>query len=761
MLRHVGRTCPTAVVLSGMTCGILASCQEFCGLACNAVLLLLMCSRDRILHCIVGICMGLAAYGMAPGWADQAPGTYTLTGIVDSLQESHGSPRVVVRDITVDGKRRKGKALIGVYDCQSAFHEGARVTCSVVVKKSRRYGNEGEFDYQRYLTTQGVVMLGSIAPGSKVEIDDRNSSGGLKDKLILHLNRYARPEAELIKAMVLGDRSGITYSLRDILNSLGVSHLIAISGLHIGIFMGIGYGVIKCTLRSIPPLALRVDSPFISRLGCVAGAVAFTMFVGPEVTVVRACIMATCCVASLFFLRRSNLVEGLCVAGIAILFFWPLALYSASFQLSFCAVLGIASVLEKSQDAPAWFRWVLITFAAGAFTTPITVYLFGFISVFGFLANLVIVPLFVVLVMPLSIAGVLLHVFFPYLSEQILRLDMLALRVLLDACGLLGRVSPVPTPWIGWVYLSYVGLVLAFWGDMTKWRTPVLAVVSFFLFALPVMKHVTANEMRMKFDFISVGQGDSTLICQDGHAILVDAGPASDGFDAGRLIVAPHILRRGYSSLDAVVVTHVHPDHCGGVPFILNRFPVRQVWINASQAENPYFQEVMRITKEKSIPLKYVCRGDRLHAGKVTMEVLSPRERLDTGTVRLDQNLQSIVLMVSDGETKGLFMGDADMFGELILVHSQMDISADVLKVAHHGGERSCLDPFLDAVRPDIAVICCGSGNRYGDPSDEPLERLKRRGIRVYRTDIHGEIMITFDPEGASVKLFCASADNQ
>jgi competence protein ComEC len=139
---------------------------------------------------------------------------------------------------------------------------------------------------------------------------------------------------------------------------------------------------------------------------------------------------------------------------------------------------------------------------------------------------------------------------------------------------------------------------------------------------------------------------------------------------------------------------------------------------------------------------------------------MGPLAQFDAQKGKLDMNMQSVVVLAGDGGMKGLFMGDADMFGELILAHLQKNINADILKVSHHGGERSCLDPFLDKVRPGIAVISCGLNNIYGDPSPESLIRLNKRGIKIYRTDQHGEIIITSLSPGFNVKSGHPPADN-
>ncbi len=761
MLRHVGRNNPLVLVFAGMCCSIVAMHHDGPGLCFGLFLGAMLITKERIPHALLGVLLGFMAFTMGPGWEDIAEGVYKVSGEVDRTEYAHGMFRVVLGNVDIDGRSVRGKALVTVSETVTGLVKGSRLSLGVRVRQPRRNGNSGEFDYQHYLLSRNIVLTGYAESGSEaLDTGGSDSPPGQREELIRFLNRYSRPEAELVKAIVLGDRSGITHSLRDRFNALGISHLIAISGLHIGITMLLGYGLIFCILRIMPPLALRTDAPLLSRIGAVGAALVYTWFIGPEVTVLRSCIMAVSCAACLISLRKYDLIGGLSLAGILILIIWPEALFSASFQLSFCAVLGIGGLVEKTKGSPPLFTWLLITPAAGVFTLPVAVYLFGFVSCVSLPANCFIVPFFGTVIMPLSILGILIHLICPALSGPVFTLSMKALHILLAMSDLLGSQHPVARPWVSWVYISYTALIIAFWGARSRVRPIVLAVAAAILILLPILKHTIENGGNTKFDFISVGQGDCSLISQGRHAVLIDAGPAYGVFDAGRYIIAPHLLRRGRTSLDVMVITHLHPDHCGGAPFILERFRVGELWLNARQTNNQYFQEVMRITKEKSIPLKYVCRGDRLRVGSMIVDVLNPRNRLIDFDGPVDQNLQSVVLRVHDGLMTGLFMGDADMFGELTLVHTNEDISADILKVAHHGSEKSCLNPFLEVVKPDVAVISCGYRNVYGNPAQGTLQRLRTHGVRVFRTDMHGETLITSGPEGIAVKSVLIPADN-
>jgi competence protein ComEC len=761
MLRHVGREHPLVVVFAGMGSAICLGQGDAYGCGFCLFMLVLLLTGDRAAHALGGIALGALAAIMAPGWSTLADGDHHISGRIQEAFHARGTFRMVVEDVRLDHQRVRGSALVSVYERPPRIVPGDTVSCPLRVKAPRGFGNEGEFDYREHLLGQGIVLAGSVRDGNTLAVTPCGDRAGFRQRLSVALDRRARPEAELFKAMFVGDRSGITDSLRDRFCSLGIVHLIAISGLHIGTAMMAGYVLAFGLLRLLPVVSLRLDTPLVARFAGIAAAVGYTAFVGPATPTLRACIMAVSCGAGLMFMRKPDVLDELALAGIVICTLWPGSPHSASFLLSFSAVLGIVGVLARTATSPPWFRFGAVSVAAGVFTMPILVYLFGFVSLRGFVANVVIVPFFSLVVMPLSLAGMAAFPLWSGLSDLFFSLCMDALQLIVQACDVFGSIHPVKRPWIIWVYLCHTGFILAFWARRSRWRTWALTLIGTALVGLPLAQSHLIAAGPLRFDFISVGQGDCSLVTLGRHAVLVDAGPEHAGFDAGRQVVAPHLLRRGVNALDLMVITHWHPDHSGGALFILERFRVGEVWINSVQEKNPHFQEVIRITKEKSIPVSFVCLGDSSRYGSLTAEVLNPRVRLDSCEGRLDQNLQSIILKLGDKDVKGLFMGDADLFGELALVHLCRDIEAKVLKVAHHGGAKSCLAPFLEAVRPELAVISCGQGNRYGDPSEEALTRLRDHGAVVCRTDLHGEVMIAFPGGERYVKFGRTAADNQ
>ncbi len=387
-------------------------------------------------------------------------------------------------------------------------------------------------------------------------------------------------------------------------------------------------------------------------------------------------------------------------------------------------------------------------------------YVFGFVSPMSIPANLLLVPFFSFVIMPSGLLGLAASFLCESFSTQLFCLCMDGIGVILKSGELFGSLKPVATPWLPWVFLTYAGLITGFFAGRSRTRAILIAVSCILIVSIPIARQASRSVQPMSFDFISVGQGDSTLITRGSYAMLIDAGGSYSGFDTGRFIVGPHLLERGITSLDLVVITHPHPDHIGGIPFILQRFPVGEVWSNVSSYHSAGFQDMIRTTREKSLPLKTVGLGDTYEHGGLRISVLNPQIPLEDRMDSMDQNIHSIVLKVCDETMRGLFMGDADGLGEIRTSRLDGDLSADVLKVAHHGSRRSCLNMLLDRVNPGIAVISCGEKNPYNLPSRDAIKRLENRGIRVYRTDMHGEITITPANMVLGVKSGRVHADN-
>jgi competence protein ComEC len=249
---------------------------------------------------------------------------------------------------------------------------------------------------------------------------------------------------------------------------------------------------------------------------------------------------------------------------------------------------------------------------------------------------------------------------------------------------------------------------------------------------------------RLEMHILDVGQGDAILLRTNGrHWILLDAGPAWRGGDAGRTTVLPYLLRRG-ASLEAFVLSHPHTDHVGGAASVLNAMKPHAYWDAAFAGGSEAYVASLAAAKRQGIEWRRVHPGDSISIDGVSVKFLAPDSAWTVGLK--DPNLASTIAIVSYGMVRFLLVGDAERAEEdWLLAHYGHDLRADVLKVGHHGSSTSSSDGFLEAVRPELAVISVGAANMYGHPSNDVLHAFARVGAEVLRTDEVGTVIVRTD----------------
>ena len=615
------------------------------------------------------------------------------------------------------------------------------------------------FDYPGYLASQGI---GTTMWLPEVElIDEGNGSPAMR--LLYALRRtlaeslarvVAEPQAALGQALLLGMRDGLPDELVEEFRETGTSHLLAISGMHVGILLGIALSAGQWLLGRRRHYYLLAPLVLIW---------AYALLSGMSPSAVRATIMGTVYLAALALGRPRAILPALGLAAAVMVAVHPIVLTSVAFQLSFAAMAGIATIARPLGDrliavmqpgAPnrgganplvgfAAYSTAM-TVAATLATLPLVVYYFGRVPLVGVPSTMLALPALPAVLVShaaAAFAGAIsdwLAVPFgwaAWLTSSYVIAVVDALARLPAASVETGRASPYLAgiccailaaayvlsrrpEWFAWAAQGVKGGTPRLPGSSLKWGVAAALVAAAVVWAVAL----AMPDGRMRVIFADVGQGDATLIVTpNARSVLVDGGP--DRETAARLL--GETLPFWDRSIDAVVLTHPHDDHVRGLVEVIERYDVEHIVHRDMHHDGPAYGEWQRLVAQEGAAEVEAMQGRRFTLDGVLFEVLWPPEELLSGTSS-DLNNASVVLRVSYGETSFLLPADIHSDAEARLVET-MSIDSDVLKVPHHGSRTSSSPAFLDAVSPSAAVISVDAESRYGHPHAEVVDALRAR----------------------------------
>jgi len=558
-------------------------------------------------------------------------------------------------------------------------------------------------------------------------------------------------------ALLIGEKRLMSQSTKDLLQKAGLSHLVAVSGLHFGITVGSLHILFLVLFRV---LALYFRGFRIHRwaaLSTIPCVFAFVVLTGGNPSCVRAGIMFLFFLSSQILNRQTQLLSVLTLSMVVILAYDLQGLFDVSVQLSFAAVFGIVNYTNQrraraSRPSFGRFRTLLdgvmgVTVAASLFTMPLVLYHFHWLSLSGFALNLVATPLMSLMILPALLLGVLSEVMNLSLSGLFVACSELGIDLLLAlahsfrAMDWLGfYVTPPSTMTIvlAWLTLSFIFHLRKPYLWFAHYFRPVC--IGSFVFVLATMAPFTGKS-ELCVHFIPVGQGDAVFLeFPNGQSMLIDSGPSFAHYSAAKSIIGPYIRRRGYTYIDAVVITHSDNDHAGGIADILREFEVGQVYWNL-QTVNGRAERRQELKRSVSL-----VKGDKMNFGKVELQVLHP-DCLGACLTSVSENQRSAVIRLDYGATSMLFTGDIGAESEQkLLQHSTELLDVDVLKVPHHGSRSSSTLRFLQAVSPEFSIIMVGAKNRFGHPHAEVYRNLQTFSSRqVLRTDTNGLVQLVSD----------------
>lgn len=672
------------------------------------------------------------------------------------LIRSGSTKNYPIRNIKCTGKEEKINSL----------REGMHVRLEGMLVLPELPRNPGQFNRRIYESGKKIDFY--LENPTVLEVKEQRS--GVREVVEIWktemMNRcekiYQDEEAGILEAMLFGEKSELSGDIKELYQAAGISHVLVISGLHISLLALAVAGILR---RLGFPMPVWV----ILSVGVLAG---YGILIGQPTTAVRALLMFFVLQGARLLGRSYDLLSALAFAGILMLLDNPDLILDGGCRLSFCAVIGVGwyvseknkifrSIGEKEKrknrgkggkggkgsNAGAileniragWYLWL--------FTLPVMLDTFYQVSVVGLLWNLVAIPLLPVIIASGGLGVVLAgwNIFLGSLAGS----PAYGMLQLYQEIGNISEKLPVgmwtpgqpSKPVIAGYYLVIFLLVLVekqLIKREKRWKIfPGMELCSMLLLLL-LMAHPW--QQREKITFLDVGQGDASLLQSGGQTLLLDGGSTSQK-NVGTYVILPYIKQQGISCLEAVVLTHTDQDHINGVTEVLDEG--KKGWLTVKNLMYPYWMEgteqgkqLKKLAEEAGASCRKIRAGDRLTIGKAEAVVLYPKEQEKIA----EPNAGSLVLFWKWEGVRAMFTGDLPEEKERELLQNLP--ACEILQVGHHGSATSTCREFLEQVQPSLAVISCAMKNRYGHPSPDTVDRLKKTGCEIRYTMKSGAITI-------------------
>ncbi|MGF2617158.1 DNA internalization-related competence protein ComEC/Rec2 [Rossellomorea aquimaris] len=651
--------------------------------------------------------------------------------------EVKGGEPVILR-YTIPDEQQKAMLMERVYT-------GLNCSVSGELKEPGRRRNMNSFDYNEYLNGQRIHWILQVNSLNVDQCSYKRKSlpaklGRWREKGISSIeHKFPEAAAGISAALVFGERDLIGEETLKAYQRLGVIHLLAISGLHVGMLFAAFYYIL---------LRLGIPKEYVQLILLVVLPI-YVLLTGGAPPVIRASGILCAVILSGFFRLKLSALDAVSIVFLIYLLINPYSINNIGFQLSFLVsfslVLSTNRILAAVQQK--WKQVFLVTAVCQICSIPVLLWHFYEFSVIGFVVNSFYVPYFTIVLLPLCLLTFLImmvfeqgaELFFPLLKGAVIISDSVSLH--LNSLPFITYTSGKPPLLLAFLYILAVGYCFVR-SEKAKWPSGFLPMILLlFLHKISIWVNPYGEVMM-----VDVGQGDCLIIdlpFNEG-VYMVDTGGVmefekeawrkrSEKYSISEDVLLPLLKSKGIQKIDKLILTHSDFDHTGAASDLIERVEVGEILITPGSQASDVIMELSEKAAQFNIMVEESEAGEKWSTNSADFIFLYPFDDHYEG------NDDSLVLFGKMGGKKWMFTGDLEENGERELM-KKWNVETDVLKVGHHGSKTSTSDAFLDKLKPDIALVSAGKDNRYGHPDPEVLNRLKSRGITIYNTADSGAV---------------------